>query len=162
MASFRTGIVESAVHPRVAPDFLLRNTFATTKSAGAESVWVGDHLMSLFPRSVWSPEYTGAARLVPRVDAYYEPWALLGHMAARNRLTRLRLGTAVTDTARRNPAVTAEAAATIHLLTRGRAILGIGTGEREGNEPYGVAWNRPVARFEEALATIRALWESKG
>src|SRR3982074_3821547 len=37
-----------------------------------------------------------------------------------------------------------------------------GTGEREGNEPYGVDWSKPVARFEEALATIRALWNSNG
>jgi Luciferase-like monooxygenase len=58
--------------------------------------------------------------------------------------------------------VTAQAAAALHLLTRGRAILGIGTGEREGNEPFGVDWTKPVARFEEALATIRALWDSGG
>ena len=48
------------------------------------------------------------------------------------------------------------------MTTRRRAdgadlILGIGTGEREGNEPYGVDWSKPVSRFEEALATIRAL-----
>jgi phthiodiolone/phenolphthiodiolone dimycocerosates ketoreductase len=77
-------------------------------------------------------------------------------------LGRVRLGVSVTDTGRRNPAVTAQAAATLHLLTRGRAILGIGTGEREGNEPYGADWSKPVARFEEALATIRALWDSRG
>ena len=74
----------------------------------------------------------------------------------------MRLGVGVTDTGRRNPAVTAQAAATLHLLTRGRAILGIGPGEREGNEPYGVDWSKPVARFEEAMATIRALWDSGG
>ena len=87
---------------------------------------------------------------------------MLGHIAARNRLGRLRLGVGVTDSGRRNPAVTAQAAATLHLLTRGRAILGIGPGEREGNEPYGVDWSKPVARFEEAMATIRALWDSGG
>ena len=38
-------------------------------------------------------------------------------------------------------------------------MLGIGVGEREGNEPYGVEWTKPVARFEEAIATIRALWD---
>jgi phthiodiolone/phenolphthiodiolone dimycocerosates ketoreductase len=74
----------------------------------------------------------------------------------------LRLGIGVTDAGRRNPAVTAQAAATLHLLTRGRAILGIGTGERENNQPYGVDWSKPVARFEEAMATIRALWDSGG
>jgi phthiodiolone/phenolphthiodiolone dimycocerosates ketoreductase len=87
---------------------------------------------------------------------------MLGHIAARNRLGRLRLGVGVTDTGRRNPAVTAQAAATLHLLTRGRTMLGIGPGEREGNEPYGVDWSKPVARFEEAMATIRALWDSGG
>ena len=87
---------------------------------------------------------------------------MLGHVAGRNRIGRMRLGVGVTDTGRRNPAVTAQAAATLHLLTRGRAILGIGPGEREGNEPYGVDWSKPVARFEEAMATIRALWDSGG
>jgi phthiodiolone/phenolphthiodiolone dimycocerosates ketoreductase len=48
------------------------------------------------------------------------------------------------------------------LITRGRTILGIGVGEREANEPYGVEWTKPVARFEEAIATIRALWNSGG
>jgi phthiodiolone/phenolphthiodiolone dimycocerosates ketoreductase len=72
------------------------------------------------------------------------------------------VGVSVTDAGRRNPAVTAQAAATLHLLTGGRAILGIGTGEREGNEPYGVEWSKPVTRLEEALATIRALWNSGG
>lgn len=91
-----------------------------------------------------------------------EPWTTLGHLGAQNWLGRLRLGVAVTDSGRRNPAVTAQAVGTLHLLTKGRAILGIGTGEREGNEPYGVNWSNPVARFEEALATIRALWDSGG
>ena len=87
---------------------------------------------------------------------------MLGHLAARNRLGRLRLGVGVADAGRRNPAVTAQAAATLHLLTRGRAILGIGPGKREGNQPYGVDWTKPVARFEEAMATIRAPWDSGG
>jgi phthiodiolone/phenolphthiodiolone dimycocerosates ketoreductase len=91
-----------------------------------------------------------------------EPWTMLGHIAARNRIGRVPLGVAVTDTGRRNPAVTAQAAATLNLLTLGRVILGIGSGEREGNEPYGVEWSKPVARFEEAMATIRALWDSNG
>jgi phthiodiolone/phenolphthiodiolone dimycocerosates ketoreductase len=86
----------------------------------------------------------------------------LGHLATRNRLGRLRLGIGVTDASRRNPAVTAQAAATLQLLTRGRAILGIGTRARESNERYGVGWSNPVVRFEEAIATIRTLWNSRG
>src|SRR6201991_3343734 len=128
----------------------------------ADTFWVPDHLNALYPRSLWNPKYCGAARMLPSADAYMEPWTMLGHIARLRPAGRMRLGIGVTDTGRRNPAVTAQAAATLHLLTRGRAILGIGTGEREGNEPYGVDWSKPVARFEEALATIRALWDSGG
>lgn len=129
---------------------------------GADSYWVGDHLNALVPRSIATSEYLGiAAKFVPKIDANYEPWTMLGNLAF-GLPSRLRLGVCVTDAGRRNPAVTAQAAATLHLLTRGRAILGIGVGEREGNEPYGVEWTKPVARFEEALATIRALWNSNG
>lgn len=161
-AAFRVGVIENIVNTRYGSDPLLRAGHLAAVTAGVDSLWVPDHLNSLFPRSICTEKYMGAAKLAPSPDAYLEPWTMLGYVAAHNRLGRLRLGVCVTDTARRNPAVTAQAAATLHLLTRGRAILGIGTGEREGNEPYGVDWSKPVARFEEALATIKALWRSKG
>lgn len=161
-STFKVGLAEQPVNGRYSPTALVRASYLTAVATRIDSFWLPDHLNSAFPRSVMTPKYVGAARLAPKVDAILEPWTVLGHLAARNRLARLRLGTAVTDTGRRNPAVTAQAAATLHLLTRGRAVLGIGTGEREGNEPYGVDWSKPVARFEEAMATIRALWNSGG
>lgn len=160
--AFRVGVIENIVNSRYGPDPFMRASHLAAVAAGVDSFWVPDHLNSLFPRSICTPKYMGAARFVPTPDAYLEPWTMLGYLAGHNRLGRLRLGVSVTDTARRNPAVTAQAAATLHLLSRGRAILGIGTGEREGNEPYGVDWSKPVARFEEALATILALWNSGG
>lgn len=160
--TFRVGVIENIVNSRYGPDPLLRAGHLAAVAAGVDSFWVPDHLNSLFPRSICTAKYMGAAKLAPSPDAYLEPWTMLGYLAAHNRLGRLRLGVCVTDTARRNPAVTAQAAATLHLLSRGRAVLGIGTGEREGNEPYGVDWSKPVARFEEALETILALWRSGG
>jgi phthiodiolone/phenolphthiodiolone dimycocerosates ketoreductase len=162
MPGFRVGVMAPTVPARTGADTLTRATYLDAAASRVDSFWVADHINGLFPRSLWQPKYCGAAKLVPRIDACLEPWTMLGHLAARNRLARLRLGVGVTDTGRRNPAVTAQAAATLHLLTRGRAILGIGPGEREGSEPYGVDWSKPVARFEEALATIRALWNSNG
>lgn len=141
---------------------LARSNVRMALASGVDSYWVADHLNSLFPRSIATPGYLGVARFVPKVDAQFEPWTMLGYLASRNRFGRLRLGIGVTDANRRHPAVTAQAAATLHSISRGRAILGIGVGEREGNEPYGVDWTRPVARFEEAIATIRALWNSRG
>ncbi len=159
---FKVGLAAQAMHTPYWPTAVVKASYLTAVTSRVDSFWLADHLNSLFPRSMATPKYVGGVRLVPKVDANLEPWTVLGHLAGRNRLGRLRLGIGVTDAGRRNPAVTAQAAATLHLLTQGRAILGIGTGEREGNEPYGVDWSKPVARFEEAMATIRALWNSGG
>lgn len=162
MTGMRVGIMDGIIAARPSVDSLTRANYLGAVASRVDSFWVPDHLNSLFPRSLFQPKYCGGTKIVPALDAYLEPWTMLGHIAARNRIGRMRLGVGVTDAGRRNPAVTAQAAATLHLLTRGRAILGIGTGEREGNEPYGVDWSKPVARFEEAMATIRALWDSNG
>lgn len=162
MTRFRVGIMDPTIASRPAVDTFTRASYLSAVAGGADSFWVPDHLNALFPRSLWQPKFCGGARLLPSADAYLEPWTMLGNLAARNRVGRLRLGVGVTDAGRRNPAVTAQGAATMNLLTKGRFILGIGTGEREGNEPYGVDWAKPVARFEEAMATIRALWDSNG
>ncbi|BBY54387.1 LLM class flavin-dependent oxidoreductase [Mycobacterium koreense] len=163
MGGFRFGLVDGLVNARPTPTSLPRANYLSAAVTGADSFWVGDHLNSLVPRAIATPEHLGVgARLVPDVDAILEPWTMLGHLAARRRPRRLRLGVAVTDAVRRHPAVTAQAAASLHLLTGGRAILGVGVGEREGTEPYGVDWTKPVSRLEEAIATIRALWDSGG
>ena len=137
---FKVGLIEGLVNTRYSPTALVRASYLTAVATRMDSFWLPDHLNAILPRSIATPKYLGGARLAPKVDACLEPWTVLGHLAARNRLGWLRLGIGVTDAGRRNPAVTAQAAATLHLLTKGRAILGIGTGEREGNEPYGVDW----------------------
>lgn len=129
---------------------------------GADAVFLPDHLIGVIPRSIYTADQVAIKRLVPDLDACYEPWTVLGHLAARGRLRRVRLGTACTDTERRHPAVIAQAAATLHQLSRGRAILGVGAGEGMNLSPFGIATDRRVARFEEAIATIRALWDSAG
>jgi phthiodiolone/phenolphthiodiolone dimycocerosates ketoreductase len=99
---------------------------------------------------------------LPTLDASMEPWTMLGHIAARNRLGRLRLGVGVTDTGRRNPTVTAQAAATSALAHPRKGHPGYRSGRTRRKQPYGVDWSKPVARFDEAMATIRALWDSGG
>jgi phthiodiolone/phenolphthiodiolone dimycocerosates ketoreductase len=158
----KVGVAEQLLNTRYSSTASARASYLAAVATGMDSFWVPDHINSLFPRAAMTPKYVGSARLITDADAHLEPWTVLGNFAARNRIGRLRLGVGVTDTGRRNPAVTAQAAATLHLISRGRAILGIGAGEREGNEPYGVDWSKPVARFEEAMATIRALWNSGG
>jgi len=162
VSRFRVGLMDSILAGRPSVDSYSRASYLAAVANRVDSYWVPDHINGQTPRPLWDPKYTASARLLRSSDAAMEAWTLLGSLAARRRFNRVRLGVGVTDTGKRHPAVTAQAAATLNLMTRGRAILGIGAGERVGNEPYGVDWSKPVARFEEALATIRALWNSKG
>ena len=130
MARIGVGVMHNTINSRFGPKPLVHADYAIGLACRADSFWVADHLNSVLPPSMWTPEHVGAARLIPKMDAHLEPWTMLGYLAGRNKLGRMRLGVAVTDTGRRNPAVTAQAAASLHLLTRGRAVLGIGTGER--------------------------------
>lgn len=159
---FRVGLMTMPVNCRYSPTMFTRASVRMATASGVDSYWVTDHLNSALPRSIATPGYLGVAKLAPKIDAVFEPWTMLGYLASRNRFGRLRLGVGVTDASRRHPAVTAQAAATLQLITRGRAILGIGVGARRANAPYGLDWTNPVARFEEAIATIRALWDSRG
>ncbi|GAB97021.1 coenzyme F420-dependent glucose-6-phosphate dehydrogenase [Kineosphaera limosa] len=89
------------------------------------------------------------------------PW--LAHVAARTQ--RIVLGTSVmTPTFRYNPAVIAQAFATMACLTPGRIVLGVGTGEAlnemavgsvEGDWPE---FKERFARLREAVEVMRGLW----
>ena len=50
----------------------------------------------------------------------------------------------------------------LHHLSRGRVVFGIGSGERENTEPIGLVLDAPVSRLEDALVAIRAAWSSSG
>ena len=158
----RVGLMDPVMVARPRVDAVSRANYLGAVANRVDSYWVPDHINGQTPKPLWDPRCTTAARMLRSPAAAMEAWTLLGSLATRRRFPNMRLGIGVTDTGKRHPAVTAQAAATLNLLTKGRAILGIGPGERVGNEPYGVDWSKPVARFEEALATIRALWDSKG
>lgn len=143
-----------------APLALERASMRLYQLAGVDSLFVPDHYLSFVPRSLWTPELTPAAKMVPSPDAYFDPFVMLGMMASRYR--RVRLGTGVTEPFRRHPMTLAQAFVTLDHLTGGRAILGIGNGERENTEPYGMPFVKRVARLEEALRIIRLLWQSGG
>ncbi len=127
---------------------------------GADSLLLPDHYQGFIPARLWGPDKTPAAKMIPSPDAFFDPLVLLGSMAARFR--RVRIGTGVTEAYRRHPATLAQAFVTVDHLTRGRAILGIGNGERENVEPYGLAFTKRVGRLEEALEIMRRLWTSRG
>ncbi|NXY97025.1 TIGR03557 family F420-dependent LLM class oxidoreductase [Streptomyces sp. BR123] len=86
-------------------------------------------------------------------------WSVLG--AAAQATERIPLMTYVTcPTYRYHPAVVAQKAATVQLLSQGRFRLGLGSGENLNEHVVGAGWPAPrvrIERLEEAAAVIRRL-----
>ena len=87
-------------------------------------------------------------------------WSVLG--AAAQATERIPLMTYVTcPTFRCHPAVIAQKAATVALLSEGRFTLGVGAGENLNEHVVGGGWPGADVRHErlrEAVEIIRALW----
>jgi probable F420-dependent oxidoreductase len=89
--------------------------------------------------------------------ASLEPVEVLAWAAAVT--GRMRLGTAVLLTPLRSPVHLAKSLATVDQLSGGRLEVGIGLGGNPKVYPaYGIAATRRVARFNEGLRLMRALW----
>jgi alkanesulfonate monooxygenase SsuD/methylene tetrahydromethanopterin reductase-like flavin-dependent oxidoreductase (luciferase family) len=89
-----------------------------------------------------------------------ECWTMLSMTAAATR--RLTVGSFVLNVMNRHPALVARMASTLQIASGGRLLLGIGIGgaPRE-HAAYGMDFPpaaERVARLEEAIAVLRALW----
>jgi phthiodiolone/phenolphthiodiolone dimycocerosates ketoreductase len=124
------------------------------------SVWLPDHMVSFWPDALWTAEFTDLATASPSPHRHLDGMAVAA--AAAVLTTTVPLATSVVDTVRRHPALLAQSALTVDHLSRGRFILGLGSGETENIVPYGFEFAKPVSRFEEALKVIRLLWDSPG
>jgi phthiodiolone/phenolphthiodiolone dimycocerosates ketoreductase len=133
---------------------------ADLDSGRYHSIWLPDHLVSLWPDSIWTPEFTDLATTSHSPHRHLDGIAVAAAAAAVTR--RAWLATSVVDTVRRHPVQLAQSALTISHLSKGRFILGLGSGEKENCAPYGFDFERAVSRFEEALRVIRLLWTSEG
>ena len=114
------------------------------EQAGFDSVWTSDHFQP------W------------RHTDGHAPNALVWLGAAANATERVILGTSVlTPSFRYNPAVVAQAFATLGCLAPGRAILGVGTGESMNEIPVGIEWpdqSERFARLKESVTLIQQLF----
>lgn len=124
------------------------------------SIWLPDHMVSFWPDSIWTPEFTDLATVSPSPHRHLDGMAVAAAAAVMTK--KVPLATSVVDTVRRHPSLLAQSALTIDHLSKGRFILGLGSGETENTVPYGFDFDKPVGRFEEALQVIRLLWESEG
>src|SRR5262252_9258456 len=114
-----------------APGAAIVDTIVAAEQLGLDEVWLGDE---------------GPAR---------DPFALLA--AAAQSTHRIRLGVAVTNPYLRHPATTAATAITIHELSGGRMVLGLGPGGDLALAPAQIQRARPLAATRDAVRIIRAV-----
>ncbi|EFV92026.1 glucose-6-phosphate dehydrogenase (coenzyme-F420) [Dietzia sp. E1] len=116
------------------------------EQAGMDSATVSDHFQP------W------------RHDGGHAPFSLAWLTAVGERTERLQLGTSVlTPTFRYNPAVLAQAFATMACLYPGRVFLGVGTGEAlneiaTGHQGEWPEFKERFARLRESVRLMRELW----
>ena len=116
------------------------------EARGMESVAVSDHFQP------W------------RHEGGHAPFSLSWMAAVGERTSTIRIGTSVmTPTFRYNPAVIAQAFATMGVLYPGRIFLGVGTGEALNEIATGWKGEWPefkerIGRLRESIELMRALW----
>ena len=85
-------------------------------------------------------------------------------MVAAEATTRLRVGPLVLNNEFHHPALLARTAATVDRLTRGRLVLGLGTGYAQSeHDAIGMLLREPadrVTRFEESVIALRSLLDT--
>lgn len=115
----------------------LRRFLERAEALGFESAWVVEQVLGSIPS--------------------LEPVDVLAWAAAVT--DRIRLGTAVLLTPLRSPVHLAKSLATVDQLSGGRLDVGIGLGGNTKVYPaYGISAARRVARFNEGVRLMRALW----
>jgi alkanesulfonate monooxygenase SsuD/methylene tetrahydromethanopterin reductase-like flavin-dependent oxidoreductase (luciferase family) len=113
------------------------------EAVGFDSLWLCDHLL-----------YKFGANVPP--SGAWECWSMLSSVAAVT--ARIEIGTLVSCTSFRNPALLAKMADTVDEISGGRLILGLGGGYEETEyRAFGYPFDRRVDRFEEALQIIHKL-----
>jgi len=124
---------------------------------GFESVWLPEHLV--FPADM-PPRYPYTASGYPPVTAdtpTYDPWVVLGHVAAVT--DRIRLATNVYILPLRHPLQTARSVVTVDRVSGGRVTLGVGVGWLPDEFDYvGVDFDSRGGRADAAIEAIRRLW----
>ncbi len=126
------------------------------EQVGFDSVWMADHFYfePYDDYRVVGVEFP--SELAGVKFGAWECWSLASAIAMAT--SRVAIGTLVSNTGYRNPALFARMVDTIDDLSGGRVVPGLGAGDFETeHRAFGYPFERRVGRFEEALAIIAPL-----
>jgi probable F420-dependent oxidoreductase len=129
----------------------------TADEVGFESLWTVEHVV--VPVGYESPYPYSPSGRMPGNEASPIPDPLLPLAYAAAITRNIRLGSGILILPQRHPAYVAKEFATLDVLSRGRAIAGVGIGWlREEFDVLGIPFRERAARTEEAVRAIRSLW----
>lgn len=138
--------------------FAFKTSPQNTTWAAILEVWCAADDIEIF-ESGWTSDHFYPTHSPDPTTSRLEGWVTLTALAQATR--RLRMGTLVTGVHYRHPAVLANMAATLDLVSDGRLELGLGTGwNEEESGAYGIPLGTPKQRsdrFEEACEVITGL-----
>jgi len=129
------------------------------EARGFKSLYLPEHShIPISRRTPWPGSPPG--KDIPLPDYYQRLNDQIVALSMAGAITeKIELGTAVTLVPQHDPIWLAKQIATLDHLTDGRVVLGVGYGwNKEQGESHGVAFTTRRERFEEYLATMRALW----
>jgi probable F420-dependent oxidoreductase len=130
---------------------------ARAEQLGYESVFVPDHLALPVQLTSAYPGTSDGSFPYPRDTPLYDPWIVLMQIAQAT--SSIKLGTAIYLLALRHPIAAARAITTLDVLSRGRALLGIGVGWcSEEFRALGIDPRTRGGRTDEAIEALRRLW----
>src|SRR5579885_52395 len=135
---------------------LLGHLATTAERCGFESLWSVEHVAVPVTHLPYPGTRDGK---MPGGDevAIPDPLIPLAYVAAITKTIRLATGILILP--QRHPIYTAKEVATVDVLSRGRVILGIGSGwMKEEFEALGIDFHRRGAMTDEAIQALRVLW----
>jgi probable F420-dependent oxidoreductase len=128
------------------PD-LIRRYALRADAQGLDDVWVSEHI--IVPRKSF-----------PRSPLFYDAVLTLTWVAAVTQ--RVKLGTSVLVLPMRHPLPLAKELSTLHNLSAGRLILGVGVGWLEPEfAALGVPFKERGRRMDEGIDMMRAVWSQE-
>ncbi|MFW9794133.1 MAG: LLM class flavin-dependent oxidoreductase [Candidatus Thorarchaeota archaeon] len=127
-------------------------------SLGYDSMAFPDHFAGFVSEQIWTHDITPMAIFQQSPHTYYEIASIMGACAAVTE--NVQLISSVTEPIRRHPILLAQTFLTLDHISQGRTIFGIGAGEIENVEPYGLNYSGQVGKLREALEIIKLVWDT--
>jgi len=114
-----------------------------TEKSGFDTIFYADHTVEFPP---------------PSPGMVFDAFNTLSALAM---ITKLQLGTAVSDCHRFHPALMAHKVATLDHISSGRALFGIGAGEKINVDMYGLSRAKVLSKLREYIELMRQFWTKR-